>query len=627
MFSEFDTMLSHGLKRKEMEPEPIPISKPSLTKIFIYLQDPRKELTSKVLKQNLKSSLAVADLALVKWDLVYENRPGQGQSRDTRVSRWTIRVNSAQIERILKRWRTQWGQSLAFTKEVSSRIKKIRAPKRMRKLTDPFKKVKSRQIRNLEVVSFNVCGLRSNIDILRFIARREKPDLFLIQETRLSDMEAIPEIPKYEVVGKPNRQGGGPGLAIYHKEDLSLTEVSSAMSITTEFFQIVRIDQVGKDSEGGTLICNCYIPSRTSGISKREAALRELQIIDHDLGKNFPGDRVIHGGDFNLIKSDMESLVLPLFPPTSELAPNKVPTFVRAGHADGTILDYFIVSDPGLVRNKVTVLSDMGRSRRDHLPIMIDLNVAISTSPTLNMCPPRINRRITTAQLRTIGSHAAWSELDLTSDLISLIPTVLQAHIDIAKSLQLYREERPWRSLQEQKRQELSKRPVFDLIKKRARLMREMTATLRKLNESVAREEIDSLEEKLVDLHWGKRELNLRIRNQRKQERITLQQERLEEIAQGQKHFQTVDILKFIQIQSGSNRHKDQGIQRILSKDGLSLLSDPVDLTARYTEYLQDLFTDPDPRPRTEKLSHLRETLNEAGNSQYERDTHVNTHL
>jgi len=142
----------------------------------------------------------------------------------------------------------------------------------------------------MKIISWNVNSIRARIDNFLEVAKRENPDVFLLQETRVED-HAFPFEPLedagYNVVIKG--QKGRNGVAICSRHIIE--EVDSNFSEEARYIEAFT---------GGMFVASVYVPNgQEVGVDQYFYKLDFLQNLQEKF-HHFKNEIFIAGGDYNV---------------------------------------------------------------------------------------------------------------------------------------------------------------------------------------------------------------------------------------------------------------------------------------------------------------------------------------
>ena len=156
--------------------------------------------------------------------------------------------------------------------------------------------------RDIRILQWNADALLAKKEELKNVVNEEKIDIFMVQETKMTEKDRIPIFPEYTILSKPRKQPRGKekdrggGLLTGIKNNIPYTEVKNLHmrdindGITES--QTIEIPLAGKDK---WRLTNLYIPSERAG-DCRESVSKDTVVST----KKWPDKKYdLIAGDFN----------------------------------------------------------------------------------------------------------------------------------------------------------------------------------------------------------------------------------------------------------------------------------------------------------------------------------------
>jgi len=157
----------------------------------------------------------------------------------------------------------------------------------------------------MKIISYNVNGIRAAIkkDLIKWL-KKEKPDVFCIQESKSQEDQVDPSIFEalgYKAYWHSAEKKGYSGVVTYSKTDADKVVPGIKMNKYDSEGRVLRTDF------GDWTLLNCYFPSGSSGDARHEYKMEFL----YDFGpwvkkllKKRP--KLIILGDYNIVHEDID---------------------------------------------------------------------------------------------------------------------------------------------------------------------------------------------------------------------------------------------------------------------------------------------------------------------------------
>ena len=257
-------------------------------------------------------------------------------------------------------------------------------------------------------MTWNIGGMKTNLEHLRYLLRAYNPSFIALQETRLSAehqgmCQQVLRKDRYEfLAGQPARWGLGargrqvlrigevPGVALIFRNDLRVSRTDVITEGAKEMYRQGRLllATVFPPNQGPILLCVYYASTGHQGSKERQIA---TELLLAEMGQHAT-DRVILAGDFN---EDVATMQLGgllqcqrgwRLPPLLTWAGDKAPGTFRM-HQDSWLDAFLLGSEVGFTVPGQYVLDS---EERKHSPVLIQVSDWSQETHPRVCFPPKI---------------------------------------------------------------------------------------------------------------------------------------------------------------------------------------------------------------------------------------------
>lgn len=316
--------------------------------------------------------------------------------KDAKV-RFDVYVRQATFEKVLTRFRDRsrsygWYSRLDVPYNTSSRVRSREIIRTVRirggQVAPP---VPLARVTNIRVATYNINGIGSKLVELRNFLSTKCIDVICLQETLLSATDWSLRIPGFKFFNVYGQRGHSErGLSIGVTNRLNASQINTGNAFAT----FVRI--YGATMGAPTIVGSVYVPVR---VQRREVLATMLPRVLEQVQRQYPGEAMILGGDWNLTQAELAPHMVRWPGQLVRVNQPRGPTRRRTNHRTPRMVDHFVVSNITNPRGlELNAAVDHSWDMSDHFPVIT--NIPCLAAPEENVNVARVNEVVARPRIK-----------------------------------------------------------------------------------------------------------------------------------------------------------------------------------------------------------------------------------